>query len=245
MPNELIQIQTPRALAASEGDLDAIKEAIATNFNGAGVSDWDLMRVKISGGANPLWILPTLEGEQMLSSITCNIVFTDDTRVYHAAPFGKSAGKPPDCLSGDGITGKGSPGGECSRCPLAAYGSAEEGSGQACKQVKRLFIICGGFLMPILVSLPPTSLKSARQLLLKLTAQGIPYDQALVNLELEKAQNAAGIQYGRVVMKFIRRLEPEEAARARQYHELCRTLAARVPTGLDPEIRDQSADANS
>lgn len=40
----------------------------------------------------------------------------------------------------------------------------------------------------------------------------------------------------------MRRLTAEEAGRAQQYHELCRTLAVRVPTGLDPEARDQSND---
>ncbi len=243
MSAELIQIQTPRALAALEGNLDSINEAIATNISGGGISDFDLPRVKISGGASPRWIVPTLEGEETLVRIDGVIVFSRDTRVYYKTAFGKSSGKqPPDCTSSDGITGKGKPGGECSRCPLAEYGSAEEGTGQACKQVKQLFVLRGDLLLPEVVSLPPTSLKGARQFFLKLTTQGIQYYQALVGLELEKAQNAAGIQYGKAALKFLRRLTPEESARAQQYHELCRTLAVRVPTGLDPETREQSTE---
>jgi len=243
MSAELIQIQTPRALAALEGNLDSINEAIATNISGGGISDFDLPRVKISGGASPRWIVPTLEGEETLARIDGVIVFARDTRVYYKTAFGKSSGKqPPDCSSSDGITGKGKPGGECSRCPLAEYGSAEEGTGQACKQVKQLFVLRGDLLLPEVVSLPPTSLKGARQFFLKLTTQGIPYYQALVGLELEKAQNAAGIQYGKAALKFLRRLTPEESARAQQYHELCRTLAVRMPTGLDPETREQSTE---
>ena len=57
-------------------------------------------------------------------------------------------------------------------------------------------------------------------------------------MELEKAQNAAGIQYGKASLKFVRRLTPEEAARAQQYHQLCRTLAERVPAGMEPEARE-------
>ncbi len=243
MSTELIQIQTPRALAALEGNLDSINEAIATNISGGGISDFDLPRVKISGGASPRWIVPTLEGEETLARIDGVIVFSRDTRVYYKTAFGKSSGKqPPDCSSSDGITGKGKPGGECSRCPLAEYGSAEEGTGQACKQVKQLFVLRGDLLLPEVVSLPPTSLKGARQFFLKLTTQGIPYYQALVGLDLEKAQNAASIQYGKAALKFLRRLTPEESARAQQYHELCRTLAVRVPTGLDPETREQSTE---
>ena len=53
MSTDLIQIQTPSALAALEGNLDAINEAIATNISGGGITDFDLPRVKISGGASP------------------------------------------------------------------------------------------------------------------------------------------------------------------------------------------------
>lgn len=243
MSTELTQIQTPRALSALESSLDSINEAIATNISGGGISDFDLPRVKISGGASPRWIVPTLEGEETLARLEGVIVYARDTRVYYKVAFGKSSGKqPPDCSSADGITGKGKPGGDCSRCPLAEYGSAEEGAGQACKQVKQLFVLRGDLLLPEVVSLPPTSLKGARQFFLKLTTQGIPYYQAVIAMELEKAQNAAGIQYGKAQLKFVRKLTAEEATRAQQYHQLCRTLAERVPTGLDPEVRDQSGE---
>jgi hypothetical protein len=243
MSTDLIQIQTPRALAGDEANLDAINEAIATNISGGGISDFDLPRVKISGGASPRWIVPTLNGDETLERIDGVVVYARDTRVYYRIPFGKGNGKqPPDCTSSDSITGKGKPGGECLRCPLAEYGSAEEGAGQACKQVKQMFVLRGDLLLPEIVSLPPTSLKGARQFFLKLTTQGIPYYQALIGLELEKAQNAAGIQYGKAALKFVRRVTKEEAGRAQRYHELCRTLAVSVPTGLDPDAREQSGE---
>jgi len=239
MSTELTHIQTPRALSSLDSSLESINEAIATNITGGGISDFDLPRVKISGGASPRWIVPTLEGEETLPRLEGVVVYARDTRVYYKTAFGKSSGKqPPDCSSADGITGKGKPGGECAHCPLAEYGSADEGAGQACKQVKQLFILRGDLLLPEVVSLPPTSLKGARQFFLKLTTQGIPYYQALVAIELEKAQNAAGIQYGKAQLKFVRKLTAQEAARAQQYHQLCRTLAERVPTGLDPEARE-------
>ena len=108
--------------------------------------------------------------------------------------------------------------------------------------MKQILVLRGDLLLPEVVSLPPTSLKGARQFFLKLTTQGIPYYQALIGFELEKAQNAAGIQYGKAALKFVCRLTPEEAARAQQYNELCRTLAVRLPTGLDPETREQAGD---
>jgi hypothetical protein len=243
MSNDLVHIQTPRALTALEGNVDSINEAIATNISSGGISDVDLPRVRISGGSTPRWIVPTLEGEDTLDRIIGVIAFARDTRVYYPIAFGKRNGRqPPGCSSSDGMSGRGKPGGECLRCPLAEFGSAEEGGGQACKQVKQLFLLRDELLLPDVVSLPPTSLKAARQFFLQLTRQGLTYREVIVSLELERAQNAAGNQYGRAVLKFVRRLTPEEAARAHKYNQLCRALAERVPTGLDPEVQGASSE---
>ena len=86
-------------------------------------------------------------------------------------------------------------------------------------------------MFPEVVSLPPTSVKAARQFLVKLTTQGIPYFGALVAIELEKAQNAAGKPYGRALMKFLRRRTPEEQQRAVGFHQMCQQFAGRVHTG--------------
>jgi hypothetical protein len=88
----------------------------------------------------------------------------------------------------------------------------------------------GDAMFPEVVSLPPTSGKNARQFFLKLTTQGIPYYGALVALEMEKAQNAAGKPYGKASMKFLRRLSPEEQQRAVEFHEMCGQFAGRVQT---------------
>jgi hypothetical protein len=96
----------------------------------------------------------------------------------------------------------------------------------------------GDSMFPEVVSLPPTSVKNARQFFLKLTTQGVPYFHALVALELEKAQNPQGKTYGRAVIKFLRRLTPEEAARAVDYHQMCQQFSGRVPAEAAPEKQE-------
>jgi hypothetical protein len=85
------------------------------------------------------------------------------------------------------------------------------------------------------VTLPPTSLKAVRQFLLKLTTQGIQYYQAIVRIELEKAQNAQGKTYGKAVMKFVRKLSAEEVARAAEFRALAQSISARVTPGAATE----------
>jgi hypothetical protein len=85
------------------------------------------------------------------------------------------------------------------------------------------------------VTLPPTSLKAIRQFLLKLTTQGIQYHQAIVRIELEKAQNQQGKTYGKAVMKFVRRLSDDEIARAAEFRALAQSISARVTPGVGAE----------
>ncbi len=138
---------------------------------------------------------------------------------------------PPDCSSTDTITGVGNPGGACKACPMAQWDSAADSAGQACKQVKQLFFLRGESMFPEVVSLPPTSVKNARAFFLKLATQGIPYYNALVAIELEKAQNPSGKTYGKAKLNFVRRLSEGESARAIEFHQMCQQFAGRVQAG--------------
>ena len=234
MSQELIKITTPRALSVAPEEIEAMQEAFAMNIGSGSVSEFDLPRIKVNPGT-ALWLIPTLDGEETAQRIEGVVVFARDTRVYYQS---KDAGNtPPDCSSLDGITGVGKPGGACADCPLAKWDSAQDASGgQACKQVKHLFILRGESMFPEIVSLPPTSLKAARQFLTRLTTQGIPYAKALIAIELEKAQNPQGKTYGKAVFRFVRRLAETEAARAMEFHLMCQTFAVRLPVETAPPV---------
>jgi hypothetical protein len=226
-----MKVTAPKALSIPQEEAAAVQEAFAINIAGGAVSEFDLPRIKVVSGA-ALWLIPSLEGDETTSKIDGVIVYSRDERVYYAS---KDAGNvPPDCSSVDAVTGIARPGinagGACALCPLAKWESAQDGAGQACKQVKQLFFLRGDSMFPEVVSLPPTSVKAARQFLVKLTTQGIPYYGALVAIELEKVQNAAGKPYGRALMKFLRRLTPDEQQRAVEFHQMCGQFAGRLQT---------------
>ncbi len=232
MSQELIHIKTPRALSVAPEEIAAMQEAFAMNIGDGSVSEFDLPRIKVNPGT-ALWLIPTLDGEETTQRIEGVVVFARDTRVYYKS---KDAGNtPPDCSSNDGTNGTGTPGGACAQCALAKWDSAQDGGGgQACKQIKHLFILRGDSMYPEIVSLPPTSLKAARQFFTRLTTQGIPYVKALIGIELEKAQNPQGKTYGKAVFRFVRRLTEAEAARAMEFHLMCQTFAVRLPVDTTP-----------
>ena len=124
-------------------------------------------------------------------------------------------------------------------CPLAQYGSAPGGRGQACKQIKQVFVLRGSLLLPEVISLPPTSLKAAKQYLLKLTSQGIPYYSVVTRVGLERTKNKQGIAYSRATFTFVRRLTPDEVHKAQEYHEMLKPLVQKMTVDLDAsEVRD-------
>lgn len=229
MSKELVPIIAPRALALPDEDAVALKEAFAINMASGGLSLFDLPRIKImNGGA--LWVIPALEGEKTEGTLEGVIVYARDTRVYYAS---KDAGNtPPDCSSPDSIAGSGTPGGDCAKCPLAQWNSGENGA-QACKQVKQLFMLRGDGMFPEIVTLPPTSVKAARQFFLKLTTSGVPYFHALLAIDLQKAENAQKKAYGKAIFRFLRKLTPEEIRRATDFHESMKQFASQLPAQAD------------
>jgi hypothetical protein len=241
MSQQLVKSEPQSEILAFHRDLSDISAALSTNIGSGNLSEFDLPRIKIPAGGGTQWTVPTLEGEAMEPHIEGVIVLARDTRAYYSQPISETGGnQPPDCYSTDGATGSGKPGGACITCPLAAYGSAPGGRGQACKQIKQLFILRGSQLLPEVVTLPPTSLKAAKQYLLKLTSQGVPYYAVVTRIGLERTKNAQGIAYSRAVLSFVRRLTPGEVDRAREYHEMLKPLVQRMAVDLDAsEVRDE------
>jgi hypothetical protein len=241
MTEQLLQPEPQAVILAFHTDLDAINAALSTNIGAGGLSEFDLPRIKMPAGGGLQWAVPTLEGEAMEPSIEGVIVLARDTRAYYSQPISETGGsQPPDCWSADGTTGSGKPGGACLACPLARYGSAQGSRGQACKQIKQLFVLRGSLLLPEVVTLPPTSLKAAKQYLLKLTSQGVPYYAVVTRIGLERTRNAQGIAYSRAVLSFVRRLAPEEVGRAREYHEMLKPLVQRMTVDLEAtEVQDE------
>lgn len=234
MSQELIKsAPAPLVLMMPEEERQRVMAAFATNCGHGEITEFDLPRVKVASGT-ALWLVNELEGEATVPVVECVVVFHRDTRSYFSS---KDIGStPPDCASRDGVIGIGKPGGECARCPLAQYDSAPDGgAGQACKQGKQLFILRGSSMLPEVLSIPPTSLKAVRQFFLKLVTQGIQYHHCILRIELEKAQNPQGKVYGRAVMKFVRRLSPDEIVRAEEMRDFAKSFAARVTAGAHAE----------
>jgi hypothetical protein len=184
------------------------------------MSEFDLPRIKIAPGA---FKVPTATGTALVERLVGVVVYVRDIRAYYKSK--DQGSRPPDCSSTDCITGRGDPGGSCDQCPLAQFESAttadgKQAKGQACKQVKQLFLLRGESLMPEVLSVPPTSLGRARAFLTWLIGQRTPYPKALISITSQTVKNGSQ-EYGTAMFDLVRKLTPEEAARTMDFNRMC------------------------
>ena len=175
-----------------------------------------LYRVKTPAGGGKAFDILTGD-EDMDTSVTsfrgvivyqhkCNALFDEDSQ----------GNTPPICSSIDGIRGLNASTGEvhsCRNCPHNEYGTAKNGRGKACKNMQKLYIMTEGLPVPLVLCLPPTSLKGYQNYCLSsLAMRRMKPEEVLTEFGLTVDQNSDGKKYSKVNFKLLGRLD--EASRA-------------------------------
>lgn len=98
--------------------------------------------------------------------------------------------KVPACSSMDGIHGSESDGKpiSCATCPFNPQVSGQWGAKESCKEMKRLFVLLEGERYPVLLTLPPTSLKPWDQFVSALQRRGKALISAYTIFGLDSAE---------------------------------------------------------
>lgn len=210
-------------------------EAVTANLGEEGIQSFDLDRVSIPAGGGTQWLVPSLEGEESVKEIQGIIVAWRSPRVYWEVSVAEmDEPSPPDCSSPDGRYGTGrfgpgsvdNPVGACSSCPLNQWGSAGEGSkAKACKEQRHLYVIRPGGVLPMVVTLPPTSINPMRQYFLRLASESLPYYGVVTSLGLE-AQSSGAYRWSTVKPRLVERLDAPAAEASKAYGE---QLSANLP----------------
>jgi hypothetical protein len=208
-----------------------IAEMLLSASGGQRVSAFELDVLKVpSGQGAALWSVPTLSGEdENVKSIEGIAIVMRTTRSYWKLSMEESGGgSPPDCTSQDGQTGRGDPGGDCADCPMAEFGSAAKGSGQACKQNSLLFLFRPDALVPMVIKAPPTSLKPMKQFVLRLMNERVPLFGAVLSFSLQKMKGNGTPDYYQIVPSLVRKLGDEEVAQVKALREALLPVLAGV-----------------
>lgn len=213
-PTEII----PSSFKALSVPAQQLVATLKNNLGAGGLKPFDLDRVKVPSGGGITWEVPSLRGPQPVQTLEGIILHSKDARSYWSKKL-TGAGAPPDCTSGDMVRGIGQPGGDCLRCPFAQFGSAldqsgAQGKGQACKHVRMMLFLRQEDMIPLLVSVPPSSVKLAQKYFLRLAGANLQYQAVTTQLRLVKTRNAGGIEYAQVDFAMGRLLEDDEIAKS-------------------------------
>jgi hypothetical protein len=196
-------------------------DLVETNLGATGKIEFPRLKILHAGACS--FELPTdLEGNtKQIKEIDAVMLFQQRIRGYWGSAYGGGR-KLPDCSSVDCITGIDRTEGEtvktfCKSCPRSQYGSDPKGGrGQACKEMRRIFIRIENDYVPTVLSVPPTSLKNIDNFLVKLVSKGIKYTDIRIKLKVEDATNEKGIRYTRLALsKSPNDLKPEELKMAK------------------------------
>jgi len=209
------------------GGAEEASMALAENMAGEQFEAFDLPRLTVPSGSSSVWADPFDEDETM-KTVEGIILFQRRGRSYWAMGLDEGGGStPPDCFSDDGKNGElrivdtdsetQDPMGRtaspthpglysCDDCPFSKWGSDKKGRGQACKAMRVMFILMPGSFIPVMVTIPPSSLKAVQKFLLTLSGKGIPYWRAVTTLGLEKSKNQDSIDFQKITFGIQRRL---------------------------------------
>lgn len=200
--------------------LDA--EALAEEMDGLGPIPYE--KVKIPSGGGLAFEVPTDDEDNpdMVKELKGIILYHHPINAFWQNKYdGQNSN--PDCASYDGKVGVVTATGECidcSRCPHNQFGSDTNGRGKACKNMHRCYVLMEGNPVPIILTLPPSSIKGLRDYLgKKVVMKGMRSYEVITKISLKKEQSGDGITYSRAVFNFAGKLEGDMLGTVREMAE--------------------------
>jgi len=230
---EIVKANTDYAIFKSELTPETLGETLAENLGSEGLSIFSLERIKVPSGGSKTWTVPALSGEIETPNLEGIIIHNTIMRQYYESDFA-GGGAPPDCYSRDGVTGVGNPGGACDKCPLAQYGSANNGK-TACKMRRLFFVLLQDSMLPVLLNAPPSSLKEARTYLMKLSSMGKIFYKVITRFVLNKEKSSDGIDYSKLSFQYVSDAPNPEmlTAYAKSFKHVVETMPISAPVTDD------------
>lgn len=231
-----------------------VQEILQENYGADAKPSFQRVRFPTSGAKT--YTIPAPDGDEPAEAIEGVVLHHGAARGYWSHAF--SGDTPPDCSSVDGRTGTtnpsltpdvlasiGNPGGLCATCPLNQWGSkrgpdGKPTNGKACKEMRRLWVLRKGDVLPIVVTMPPTSLGAFLDYAGKLSQRGIGMRSVLTRIGLVEAKNRGGIKYAQATFWRSGNLDAETEKNIRALAALLEpTVRAVAVSNEDYRVADE------
>ncbi len=221
-----------------------LAEAIAEEMDGLGNIPFE--KVKIPSGGGLAFELPGEDEDspEMATELVGVILDHHPVNAYWENKY-SGGNEQPDCSSYDGKQGVERETGEihdCANCPHNQFGS--DGAGKACKNIHRCYILQEGNPVPLILALPPTSLKYLRDYIgKKVLLKNLRCWSVVTKITLKKEKSADGINYSRAAFALVSKLTDKQAAEAKAMAETIKATTRNLPVIDDADYNTNSQDA--
>ena len=195
--------------------LDFGNDDLADDMEGLTLS---FPKVKIPAGGSLQFELPTGDPEnpEYVRFLQGIILFHHASGAYWPEGMEYDDNTVPLCSTADGKQGYGTPGGACAACELNRYGTATDGKGKACKNMRILYLLQDGDYIPVQLSLPPTSLRPFNDFMnAAFVARRRPAWSSVVQIGLKRVDN--GNTYSVATFRLVQRFEGNDLLQIKQY----------------------------
>ena len=217
-----------------------IAQMLTEELDGMGQVPFDAVKIPSGGGLSFELSGDDPDNPETAQTLTGVIVHHHPVNVYWEHDF-DGAGGLPDCSSPDGKRGLNAKTGEvldCASCPYNQFGSGK-GNSKACKNTHRVYLLRENEPLPILLTLPPTSLRAFKGYLAKrLIMKGKRSTDVLTSIKLKREKNADGIAYSACVFTKAGDLTPDQIAAVKPVAAWVKGISSRVPVEQKPAGSD-------
>lgn len=216
-----------------------LSQMLTEELDGMGQVPFDAVKIPSGGGLAFELTGDDPDNPETVQTLTGVIVYHHPVNVYWEHDF-EGAGGMPDCSSPDGHRGINAKTGEildCASCPYNQFGSGK-GNSKACKNTHRVYLLRENEALPVLLNLPPTSLRAFKDYLAKrLIMKGKRSTDVITCIKLKKEKNADGIVYSACTFSKAGDLSPEQIASVKPTAVWVKRIASRVPVERNPVER--------
>lgn len=251
--NELAAPDDVQSYAIMKADPAKVGALLAENLGGDDLSEFDLEKIKWPSGGIPAFPRNTDEGTVTLNTLTGVVIYHGTRRAFWHEKYGQGESGPPQCSSVDGRTGTGHYPGEkldgpamtrgCRRCPYNQFGSGtndkgERTKGKACQERKMIFMALPDSILPVGVSLPPTSLKPWKDYAMHCASKGKDIRAVVTEISLEVKKNDGGVDYSVGKFKIVKDLTDAELEGVMSMAHSLKEVFANVGIDGDEDMPD-------
>lgn len=220
-----------------ENLMDLLRENV-----GDQISVFDFAKLTVPPGGGDHWSIPTADGTKMEKEVEGVILMRKSGKAYWRLSLDDSTeNTPPDCSSDDGQVGIGEPGGVCATCPLNQYETAAKGKGKACKDKCDIFLLTKTGILPLVIQVPPTSLKNFKQYGMLLLDAGKDISKVLTKLSLS-VETKSGKKTAIIQFRSGGDVDPSMYPFVAEYKRSLKAMVEANPAAQDPVAVKQATD---